>query len=265
MESESKIDGAGALRIDGMAPLLTVAGRDVLFAHWPVDDEALAERLPAPLVPATFDGTGWVSVLALENDGVGLGSRVRRSAVRGGFPQLNLRTYVTPRGGGDDVGVYFLSLDTGRWAAAVAARRSFGLPFHHASMRLTRHDGRLTFRSQRRGVDTPAVFQARYRPTGAAFRVEPGSLEAFCVEQFRYYVPAAEDHRAVSGANGRDGGVRVGRVTHDPWSLQPVTATIRTNTLFEAAGLPTPTAEPATHYSPGFEMGVERLETRQEG
>jgi hypothetical protein len=250
-----------------MPPRFTVAGRDVLFAHWPVDHDRLAERLPASLTPATFDGTGWVSVLALENEAVGLGSRVRRSTVFGGVPQLNLRTYVTPHAGSDDVGVYFLSLDTGRWAAAVAGRRAFGLPFHHASMRLTRSDGRTTFRSRRREAsEGPAVFQARYRPTGATFQAEPGTHEAFCVEQFRYYVPATEDHRAVAGGtDGAEGGVRVGRVTHEPWTLQPVAATIRTNTLFEAAGLPTPTTEPTTHYSPGFEMGVERLETWREG
>ena len=261
-----------------MAPLLTVAGRDVLFAHWPVDHDALAARLPESLVPATFDGSGWVSVLALENEAVGVGSRVRRSPLFGGVPQLNLRTYVKPDegDGGDggrhddgddvgassDVGVYFLSLDTGRWAAAAAARRSFGLPFHHASMRLTRQDDRVTFRSRRRNAAAkPAVFQARYRPVGPSFQANPGTVERFCVEQFRYYVPAAEDSRlGVLGDRKRADSVRIGRVTHDPWELQPVEATLRENTLFEAVDLPTPTAEPVVHYSPGFEMGVERLE-----
>jgi hypothetical protein len=40
-----------------------------------------------------------------------------------------------------------------------------------------------------------------------------------------------------------------------------VGATIRPSGLFEAAELPAPTADPVTHYSPGFEMRVEPLRT----
>jgi hypothetical protein len=267
-------------------PLLTVTGRDVFFAHWPIPVEALARRLPAPLTPATFDGAAWVSVLALENRSVGVGSGERLSSdAFAGTPQLNLRTYVTPAGDGsrdvggtgggvvadghadedaveDDVGVYFLSLDTGRRTAAAAGRRVFGLPFHYADMSLSRRGDRVTFQSHRRGRGTPsAVFQARYRPDGSTFEAEPGTLEAFCVEQFRYYFPAVEDHR-VGVSRGDSGGVRVGTIDRVPWVLRPVDATVRENTLFEAAGLPTPTADPVVHYSPGFEMGVEPIETR---
>jgi uncharacterized protein YqjF (DUF2071 family) len=261
-----------------MAPLLTVTGRDVLFAHWPVDRDVLADRLPAPLTPASFDGSGWVSVLALENDGVGPGPTAVSPPLRG-TPQLNLRTYVTVDDGerrdgdangrgnehgndgdDDDVGVYFLSLDTGRWAAAAAGRRAFGLPFHRATMRLTRRDDEVTFRSRRRKHEgTPAIFQARYRPTGTTFRADPGTLDAFCVEQFRYYVPASEAPRPSGVRPEQRGRVRVGSIDRESWTLQPVAATIRENTLFAAAGLPTPTADPVVGYSPGFEMGVERF------
>jgi len=83
-----------------------------------------------------------------------------------------------------------------------------------------------------------------------------------------------------SGGSGTDGGwdygsdrdghagadrrtIYVGRIERDPWQLATVTARIRRNTLFEAAGLPEPAADPAFHYSPGFEMGVEPLEVRR--
>jgi hypothetical protein len=55
----------------------------------------------------------------------------------------------------------------------------------------------------------------------------------------------------------------VGTIQRDSWQLQPVTATIRENTLFEAAGLPTPTADPVCQYSPGFEMAVEPVAIRR--
>jgi uncharacterized protein YqjF (DUF2071 family) len=176
-------------------------------------------------------------------------------------PQLNFRTYVTADGE-DTVGVYFLSLDSARRTTAAAGRRLFGLPCHHASMRLTRRGDRITFQSHRRGRDTPTtVFQARYRPTGETYRADPGTLEALCVERSRYYFPATEDRR-FDALRSPDEGVRVGRIEREPWALRPVEATIRRNTLFEAAGLPTPSAEPVVQYSPGFAMGVEPLETR---
>jgi hypothetical protein len=243
-----------------MTSLLSVAGREVLFAHWPVDPDELGRRVPEPLAPATYDGTAWVSVLALTNGAVGVGPA--RLGTFDGVPQLNLRTYVTA---GAETGVYFLSLDTGRRTLATTGRRLFGLPYHHASMRATARDDRITFRSRRRGRETPAaVFQARYRPTGATYRAEPGSLESFCVESFRYYLPASEDRRIDPLRPGDTTGseVRVGTISREPWTLQPAAATIRRNTLFEAAGLPAPTGEPVVHYSPGFEMAVGPIESR---
>jgi uncharacterized protein YqjF (DUF2071 family) len=245
-----------------MRPILTVGGRDVLFAHWPVDPAVVESHVPAGLCVETFDGSAWVSVLALENRAAAPGSLSPPSRLGAGTPQLNLRTYVSYDG---DLGVYFLSLDTGGRATAAVGRRAFGLPFHHARMRLTRQGERVSVRSRRdTGDGPPAVFRARYRPTGERYRAEPGTVESFCVERFRYYLPATGDRRAGplggddgDGGDGDDGGVRVGRIDRDPWDLRPVTATIRDNTLFEAAGLPAPVTDPVVGYSPGFEMGVE--------
>ena len=236
--------------------LLTVAGRDVLFAHWPVDADVLEPHVPDVLSLETFDGAAWVSVLALENSAVGLGTGP--SSALALAPQLNLRTYVTH---GGESGVYFLSLDSGRRLTAAVGRRAFGLPFHHAAMRLTRRDDRITFRSRRRGDETPtAVFGARYRPDGPVFEADPGTLEAFCVERFRYFFPPGEDRR-IDPLRSSNGAVRAGTIDRDPWRLRPVNVQIRQNTLFEAAGLPAPTSEPAVQYSPGFEMRVGPLET----
>ena len=243
----------------GVASLFTISGRDVLFAHWPVDPDRLAATLPGPLEPDVHDGSAWVSVLALES---GLGG----PALPGRwFPQLNVRTYVTVDG---EPGVYFRSLDSGRRVPAAVGRRVFGLPFRHARMRMTRRGDRATFRSRRAVDDGPtAVFGARYRPDGDAYEATPDSLEAFCVERFRYYLPAGEDHRAglLRRPGPRADGVSVGRIQREPWTLRPVETTIRENTLFDAVDLPTPTADPTLLYSPGFEMGVEPLRGRNAG
>jgi len=249
-----------------MSSLLTATGRDVLFAHWPVEPGAVDSVVPDPLEPDTFDGSAWVSALALESGSLVPGPAALSRAPGGGFPQLNFRTYVTLAG---EPGVYFISLYSGRRVPAAVGRRAFGLPFRHARTRMTRRGDRVTFRSHREGEDAPAaVFQARYRPSGETYRAAPGSLESFCIEHFHHYLPATEDRRIggiVRRSAADESGVYVGRIQRDPWDLQPVTATIRENTLFEANGLPTPTADPVFHYSPGFEMGVESMELRSSG
>lgn len=232
-----------------MPPILTATGRDVLFAHWPLDPVAVARRVPDALDVETFDGSAWVSVLALENRGFGPGTIRPPPWLERGVPQLNLRTYVTLDG---QSGVYFFSLDVGERLAAWVGRRAFGLPFHRASMRLTRRGEAVTVRSRRDG-DPPAVFQARYRPRGERYRAEPASIEAFCIERSRYFLPDGD---------GESGRVRIGELDREPWTLRPVDATIRRNTLFDAAGLPTPTSDPAVQYSPGFEMQVQWPERR---
>jgi len=230
-------------------PILTATGRDVLFAHWPLDPTAVERRVPDALDVETFDGSAWVSVLALENRGFGPGPARPPTWLERGVPQLNLRTYVALDGRS---GVYFFSLDVCERLAAWVGRRTFGLPFHRASMRLTRRGEEVTFRS-RRGGDPPAVFQARYRPRGETYRAEPESIEAFCIERSRYFLPEGD---------GRSERVRIGELDRKPWTLRPVDATVRRNTLFDAAGLPTPASDPAVQYSPGFEMQVQRPETR---
>lgn len=239
--------------------VLTVTVRDALFVHWPVDPDALDAHVPDPLAPDRFDGSAWVSAVALENR-VSPGPTPLAGPLRRRFPQLNLRTYVTLDG---ESGVYFFSLDSGRRLAAAVGRRVFGLPFTHARVRLTRRGDAVTFRSRRRGTP-PARFAARYRPTGETYRAAPGTLEAFCVDHVRYYLPAAADRRAGAirsldadrDGRGGTGGVRIGTIERDPWPLRPVDATIRRNTLFEAAGLPAPTADPVVGYSPGVEIAV---------
>ncbi|MFB6192380.1 MAG: YqjF family protein [Haloarculaceae archaeon] len=241
-----------------MASIATATGSDVLFAHWPVAPDDLAAAVPDPLAVEAFDGSGWVSALAIRLTTVGPGSAPPPASFPR-VPQLNLRTYVTLDG---EPGVYFFSLDSGARLAALFGRGAFGLPVTRARISARRRGERIVFRSRRAG-DRSAAFDARYCPSGDPAPATPDTLAEFCVERDRYFLPAAEDRRPV--ACDRDGVVRVGRITREPWTLAPAEATVRQDGLFAAAGLPEPDGEPTLAYSPGFEMGVEPVESRAVG
>jgi uncharacterized protein YqjF (DUF2071 family) len=239
---------------------LRLVGRDVLFVHWPVPVDDVREMVPEPLTIDTVEGSAWLSVLAHEVSE----TRFASIPVSRPFVQVNVRTYVRFDG---DPGVYFISLDTGNRVAAEAARRLFGLPFRPARGSVRRRDdGTVTLRSQRAARREPqARFDARYRPTADPAEVDPDSTTGRLVERHRYFVPNGEAPAlalalAPSGRTREESGVLIGEATRDPWRLAPVDAIVRTNTLFDAAGLDTPDVEPTVEYSPRYESRVVDLE-----
>ena len=118
------------------------------------------------------------------------------------------------------------------------ARRLFELPYYRAAIDVDRRGSEVRFRSRRthRGVP-PARFAATYEPTGEPTQAEPGSLESFLVERYRFY----------TGDNGRS----IGEIGHDPWRLWEGKATTETNILFRANDVPCPEGEPVVQLQPG--------------
>jgi hypothetical protein len=215
--------------------------RDVAFAHWPVDPEAVARVLPEGLAVATHDGDAYLGVVPFVMSEIG----VRGVPLGRSFPELNLRTYVRHDG---ERAVYFLSLDAADRLGVGVARAFYALPYYRAELRVERvaSDGdapAVTVRSRRthRGAP-PARFDATCRATGESFTPEPGSLAAFLTENYAFY------------ATGSRGGARVllrGRIDHEPWTLRPASIDVRSNSLFRAANLDRPDGDPLVHYSPG--------------
>jgi uncharacterized protein YqjF (DUF2071 family) len=234
-----------------MDDMLSMTGRDVLFAHWPIEPEALRPHVPDALTIDTIEASAWVGVLAFRVTDIKLGSDHSLSVPSRQFGQVNCRTYVHNDG---DPGVYFFSLDTGDRLGATVGRKLFYLPFSRARMDISQPNfgDDIAFRSRRLGLDTTtARFDARYRSDGPSFRAEPGSLEDFLIERYRFYI--AESGLLSSKRNDSAGeSIRAGEISHEPWELTPADATIQTNTLFEAIGIDSPTTEPIVHYSPEF-------------
>jgi len=227
---------------------LGMTWRDGLFCHWPVEPAVVAETLPDRLSVATHGRTAYLGVVAFVMDDI----RPRGAPVGLTFPELNLRTYVE---GPDGPGVYFYNLDADDPIGVAVARRLFALPYYRADMdasrtetadRSERGGGLVRFTSRRTHRGAPhARFDATYGPTGEAYAAEPGSLDAFLVENYRFYAAGNRLYR--------------GEIDHKPWTLRAATVDFRANTLFEANGFDRPDGDPIVHYAEPIEVDADRI------
>jgi len=224
-----------------MVPL-EMGWRHLLFENWPVDPSVMDAHLPESLEPDEYDGSAWLSFVPFTN--VAVRPRGTPEALGIGLPELNVRTYVTRDG---VPSVYFFSLDAQGIVSVLGARLFQHLPYYYARISLEWADGRVRFRSRRRHPGArPARYEGTYRPVGEPFSAPDDPLGAFLVERYRFYTEA------------QDESVRYTDVDHDPWTLYPAAADIRTNTLFSAHGIARPDADPVYYYSPGLDVVASR-------
>jgi uncharacterized protein YqjF (DUF2071 family) len=205
----------------------------LLFAHWPVDPEALRRHVPEQIPIDTFDGSAWIAVTPF----VVTGMRPRLVAPVPGlarFPEINVRTYATIDG---KPGIWFFSLDTSNRPAVETARRVYRLPYFPSKIAVRREGGRLRYESERTQADAPAASIAlSYEPAGPARIAAPGSFEHFACE--RYCLYTLDD----------EGRVLRGDIHHPPWPLQPASADVARNAMGAEVGLELD-GEPTLHYA----------------
>jgi uncharacterized protein len=212
--------------------LMTQSWHDLLFAHWPLDADALRGKVPANLPLDLFDGRAWIGVIPFHMTNVGprgVPSLPGLSA----FPELNVRTYVTVNG---KPGVYFFSLDAASTLAVVGARMVFHLPYYRAAMAVHTDGRRVTYRSARRSA-VNAQFLSLYSPVGVVSPAAPGTLEFFLTERYCLYTTT------------RSGEPRRLPIHHKPWPLQIADAQIAVNTMATAAGITLPAVAPLLHFA----------------
>jgi uncharacterized protein YqjF (DUF2071 family) len=211
--------------------LMTQSWHDLLFAHWPVDVEALRSRVPPPFEIDTFEGQAWLGIVPFYMTNVAPRA-VPALPGLSSFPELNVRPHVRT---GGRAGVFFFSLDAASRAAVRVARLTLNLPYHHAVMATGIENEDIVYQSRR--TAGTAEFVARYGPFGPAFEATPGSLEYFLTERYCLY---AVDRR------GRPYRLEI---HHAPWRLQTAAATIARNTMAAPAGITLPAAAPLLHYA----------------
>jgi uncharacterized protein YqjF (DUF2071 family) len=197
---------------------------DLLFAHWRVPLAAVREHVPADLEVETFDGSAWLGVAPFRLSGLRARGTLPLPRLSE-FLELNVRTCVRAADGRP--GVWFFSLDASSRLAVEIARRMYKLPYFLARMSATRRGEWIDYECAR--VDEAGrVFSGNYRPTGAVFHAEPGSLEWFLMERYCLYT-----------SDGR-GALQRADIHHELWPLQAAEAVIELATVspVELDGLP---------------------------
>jgi uncharacterized protein len=210
---------------------------DLLFAHWPVQPQLLASKIPPQLPLDVYDGHAWIAVVPFHMTNVaprGVPALPWVSA----FPELNVRTYVRIH---DKPGVYFFSLDAANPLAVSVARTLIGLPYFSASMRVQVTDGAVRYRS-RRARRPHAELIGTYRPVGPVFEPVPGSLEYFLTERYCLY------HR-----NHRNVPYRL-EIHHPPWTLQPARGHLLRNEMADINDIALPHSPPLLHFAKRQDM-----------
>lgn len=220
--------------------LMTQTWHDLLFAHWPVDADALRQHVPKGFEIDTFEGQAWMAVVPF---------RMTNVAPRGvpalpwisAFPELNVRTYVRVNG---RPGVYFFSLDAANPVAVGVARTLVHLPYFTAAMEVeAQDDGWIHYRSRRTSPSsTSAELEARYRPVGPEAPPLDGTLEHFLTERYCLFTV--------------DGSFRAFSVDihHPPWPLQRAEAVFQRNTMVDAVGMRLPSMAPLLHFAKRQDM-----------
>lgn len=217
--------------------------RDLSFLHFPIDPAELRPTVPAELDIDTFpDASGremaWVGLVPFWMTGV----RLRGLPAAPGFstfPETNLRTYVHRNG--KKPGVWFYSLDAANRLACFAARKTFGLPYFWANMRVNRSPGKILYESVRNGTPR-AISKISVSIGEEALHIQPGSLEFFLVERYLLY-------------SNRNGEILTGQVHHKPYPIQTAKVLSSRESMTEADNVP---SRPWQHvlYSPGVDVEV---------
>ena len=204
---------------------------DLLFAHWPVDAEALRAHLPEGLELDTWEGDAWVGITPFVVTGLRLRGTPPLPFVST-FPELNVRTYVSRD---EKPGIWFFSLDAASAAAVEVARRTYRLPYYRARVTAERRAGDVAYSCARTEGVRPHVWDGRYRPAGEPREVSAGTLEHFLTERYCLY---AADGEALYRAE----------IHHPPWPLQDAEAEIDLNTM-PPDWLDLPGDAPLLHFS----------------
>ena len=217
--------------------------RNLTFVHWPFEPAEVQATLPDGLTVDTFDGAAWVGLVPFEMT-VELpgGIPIPRE---GRFPETNVRTYVIGPDG--TPGVWFASLEAGRFAASAVARVTYGLPYFRADMSITNAGPVWAYRSTRRW------------PDGSSLRAN-GPHHESAVQVGAAIDEQSDRDRFLSARWGLYSTFRnrllYAPIWHEPWPLRHGQLLHLDDELMGAGGYRVPDTEPLVHWTSGVEVRI---------
>jgi uncharacterized protein YqjF (DUF2071 family) len=229
---------------------------DALFLHFPVDSRKLQRLLPPSLCVDEFDGTAYVGIVALTEEGIIPHLPwVPLSLVRWmglSHHAVNVRTYVRPRSGGPP-GIYFFSLDCSALLPTIGARVLFNLPYRLASMQrryLGGKDASGSMSLESSSSSSQATFSATWSP--ADDPADEDALGSFFVERYALYHEGGCSAIGIVGRALSRASTWSGTITHERWPLRRAFLTTWHSTVLAAVGLDQiVSGEPVAHCSSG--------------
>jgi uncharacterized protein len=223
-------------------PVMVQRWTDVVFLHWRYDPQVVQRLLPAGVTVDVFEGAAWIGLIPFRMEGLGLPGLAPLPIV-GSFPEVNVRTYV--RAGGRQ-GVWFFSLDTDVWLAAVVARLAYHLPYFYGRAEHGRVGEVVSTRVERLGPhsDPGTTCELDVR-VGSS--VDPGDR----------LVHFLTDRWGLVSQTRRRGLVHAA-VDHPAWLLRHADVLRLDEQLVAAAGLPTPIGPAHALWSAGVDVRVGR-------
>jgi len=216
--------------------------KNLTFIHWPFEAEVIQKLLPEGLTADQFDSKVWVGLIPFQME-------IRTPGAipiprEGYFPETNVRTYVLGPDG--TPGVWFLSLEAGRFLATAIARITYGLPYFWAEMNVASAGNIWTYTSKRKWPGEKG------KRSEVVVSVEKGSIIQKQTE-FDKYLTARWRLYSLFGNR-----LLYAPVNHEPWQLEKGNIEYLNDELVAAAGLDTPNETPVVHWTKGVEVRIGR-------
>ncbi|MGN9843192.1 YqjF family protein [Nonomuraea sp. H19] len=222
-------------------PVMYHRWSQMTFLHWRYPAEVVRALVPDSLTVETFDGTAWVGLTPFLMDDARMPG-IPALPWLSSFPETNCRTYVRDSRGRS--GIWFLSLDAGRLAAAVGGRAGYWLPYFWSDMSVRTGSDSRQYRCRRRWPGPEGVRCDVDVAVGTTLAEdERDELAHFLTARYCLFTMVA-------------GRLAAAETEHPAWPLQHARLITLDQNVLQAAGLPAPDSAPILHASPGVAVRV---------
>jgi uncharacterized protein YqjF (DUF2071 family) len=205
--------------------------RKAIFLHYEADASQLKQLIPPFVELDLFDGKAYVSLVAFTVCHA-RAAVLPSFAPISDFHEVNLRTYVTD---GSRPGIFFLSMEAGKFSSAILSRAVTGLPYEYSSLsRKSEPPYEYHAKHTKRGFHLDIVY------TPSTVLADPSPLDKWLVERYCVYMQLKRLAYRYD-------------VHHLPWELQNIELS-QLSCLYRAGSDEYRENTIASHYSEGVQV-----------